>query len=123
MQTSSSPLPLPRLPLRLLGVLSLFFALACGCGDAFMEGWDQGMNQSADQTIAEARAAVARCSAGEARDDLDRVLDNIQDGLADGTFTGMNANVAGGMVTGAVEDGCQAEDIEVIGSVYPELVP
>lgn len=123
MQNPTSPLPLPKLPLRVAGVVGLFFALACGCGDAFKEGWDQGMNQSADQTIAEARAAVAQCPAGEDRDNLDRVLDKVEQGLVEGTFTGMNANVAGGMVTGAVEDGCQAEDIEVIGAVYPELVP
>ena len=113
---------LPKLPLRLAGVVGLFFALACGCGDAFKEGWDQGMSQSADQTISEARASVAACVSGPDQAALDKVLDNVERGLADGSLSGINANVIGGMVTGASEDGCQPEDIEVISSVYPDIV-
>ncbi len=114
--------PLPRLPLKVVGVVSLFFAIACGCGDAFQEGWDEGMNSSAGDTIAEARASVANCPASTPRNNLNTILDNIEAGVADGSFGGMNANVAGGMVTGATEDGCQDEDIEVVKAVYPELV-
>ena len=110
-----------RMLLGLAGIVGLVPALACG--GAFQEGWKQGMNSSAQDSLAEARAAVAQCAAGGARDALSAVLDRVEAGLADGSLTGLNANVVNGMVTGGAKDGCDPEDIEVIRSTYPSLVP
>ena len=110
-----------RRALLIPGLISLLFAL--GCGGAFMEGFQEGMESSARDSLAEARAAVAQCPAGPDRDALNAVLDRVEISMADGSISGLDAAMIGGMVTGGVDDGCDAGDIEVIRSTYPSVVP
>ncbi|MEL6346015.1 MAG: hypothetical protein AAFV53_23090 [Myxococcota bacterium] len=93
------------------------------CGGALMEGFNEGVNESAKELIEESRTTVARCDPGPVRDALEEALNRLETGMADGSFTGMGASVASGMISGATEDGCQAEDVELIQSTYPSLVP
>lgn len=108
----------PRL-LHVVGAISLLLTLACA---GFSEGFNEGMQDEAAASMAEARAAVAACSPGPDRDALSAILDNVERGMADGTVGNITGMMGIGMVLGGAEDGCSADDVEAIRTLYPELV-
>jgi len=113
-----------KLPLKVLGVFALFFAIACGCGEGFKQGFDQGLNSSAAEGLAEAAGHVATCAADENQARLAQITSDALSSLTDGTLDGFNAALISGMITGVAEDGtCTAEDVMIVEDAWSGMAP
>jgi len=113
-----------KLPFKVLGVFALFFAIACGCGDSFQEGFDQGLNTEAAKTLTEASGHVANCPPDENQARLASITNDALNSLTDGSLGGFNASLIGGMIIGVAEDGnCTAEDVIIIEDAWSGMAP
>ena len=102
----------------IVGLTGLVFLLACA---GFTEEFNAGLTESVKESIDEARVAIATCDDSARAARLSAMVDYIENGVNDGSQPLLNAAVKLGSIQVGAQEGCTAEDIANIISLYPEL--
>ena len=101
-----------------LGLSTLVFSLACA---GFTEAFNEGMSESTTEVLDEARTLVAACAVGQPQVQISAMIDHVDRSMSDGSLPMLQAAIMLGSIKSAIEDGCDANDIENLTTLYPDL--
>ncbi len=108
--------------LRLVGVLSLFFALGCMCGD-FQEGFEVGKNQALTQSFVDSQAKLLELPNSPPRKRMLELTERGQVDAAAGKLDLVEASVFVGELEAAISDGeVTMEEADAMTTKYNAMV-